>query len=231
MRQYLNIRRVRRNATLGKVLLWAGLAIMAIGLILSLTKSEALNLVLASALIGVITSQIGMTLTNRWGRHPRIDELISASLKGLDDRYALFNYGLGTKHALFGPHGILALVPQIPSGEITFQDATWTQVRPKRGRLSRPRPRSLGSLQSDAQSEASSLGKALHKYLGNDEQYSVMPVLVFVHEQAHLKAKDSPVPALHAKKLKSWLRNLPRGKAPSDEELEALARRAHLQRI
>src|SRR5512138_2507411 len=57
-------------------------------------------------LLGLILSQVGVYFANRWGKSPRVDERITASLKGLDDRYTLYHYVTAVPHLLTGPSGI-----------------------------------------------------------------------------------------------------------------------------
>lgn len=97
MRQYINSAKVNRNARLSRILSFGGLGIMGLGLLLSfrLRPQDRFELVLGLFLIGILASQIGQPMRNRWDRRPRLDEILDGALKGLDRRFAIFHYALG----------------------------------------------------------------------------------------------------------------------------------------
>ena len=64
----------------------------------------------------------------------------------------------------------------------------------------------LGNPERDAQVEAGALQRFLAKKLP-DIEIQIQPMIVFGSPQAEVNAADSPIPAVHAKKLKEWLRS------------------------
>ncbi|MGD8758636.1 MAG: hypothetical protein PVJ07_00125 [Anaerolineales bacterium] len=226
MQTYLNQRLVRRNALIGKIMVGSGLAVMAVGLLVSCTRPEEVNTVLLTALVGVFASQIGLALVNRWARGPRVDEILSDMLKGLDKRFALFHYVLSADHVLIGPFGVLALAPQLAEGEIRLEQGKWTALQERRGLRRGIRRRNLGAIERAAQLEATSLKKRIDRLLPDKTAIEVQAVHVFMHPEATITVDQSPTPAVHVKKLKSWIRNLPKGKTLSSEELKELAHKA-----
>ena len=100
MRHVLDAAKVRRYATISRVLSFGGMGIMGIGLVVSFRQSTRLDGVLGLFLAGMIASQLGIPMRNRWDRRPRIDELLDRALKGLDGRFSIFHYSLGASHAV-----------------------------------------------------------------------------------------------------------------------------------
>ena len=225
MIRYANESAIRRNAKLGKILTFGGMGVLVLGLILSVAYPAQVNGVLGIALVGVLSSQFGMVFYNRWSRRPRMDEVLDDSVKGLDGRYALFHYVLSSPHVLATPAGVYALVPRLDEGEVTWVDGTWTVVRSGRGAA---RPRVLRGIEGAAQTEADAAASALHKRLPEHTLPKVVPLLVFLNSKATVHAKGAPVLAVHAKKLKETLRQLPKGGNLSEEQLKELATRLGL---
>lgn len=223
MKVYVQERIVRRNSLIGRVLVFGGLAVLVAGFVLSLQRPEAVNLVLVAALVGTVMSQLGMALVNRWGRHPRMDEVLSEALKGLDKRFTLIHYALGVPHALLGPGHALALVPVREEGVVTYEEGRWIQDRPRRGIFRRGGRRDLGDLEKQAVEAARSLQESLERAGLGLEDVEVQAVLVFIHPGARVQVRETPVPAVHIKKLKDWVRRNLRGKAVPEGEVKVLA--------
>lgn len=224
MRLYINERLVRRNSLLGKILTWGGLGIVVGSVVISLQSPTELNPYVFGGFLGVFATQFGTLLTNRWGRRPRLDEYIGDALKGLDDRFALFHYLLRADHALFTPNGIFALIPRTEEGVISFQEGKWLQLREKRGFLRRGGTREIPALDRQAQSGAKKLQRSLSKSFPGETLPDVQPILVFLHTEANVQVQDSLHPALHVKKLKAWLRRLPKSKGLTRDQIDDLAR-------
>jgi len=66
--------------------------------------------------------QFGNYYLSRWGKSPRPDELITAALKGLDDRYSLYHYVTPLFHLLVGPTGVYALLPYNQAGRLYYDE-------------------------------------------------------------------------------------------------------------
>ena len=220
MIRYANERAISRNAKLGRILTFGGMGILVLGLILSVAYPAQVNGVLGIALVGVLSSQFGMVFYNRWSRRPRMDEVLDDSVKGLDGRYALFHYTLSSPHVLASPAGVYALVPRMDEGEVTWEGGTWSLTRSGRGSA---KTRLLRGIEVAAQTEADAAASALHKRLPEHTLPKVMPMLVFLNPKATVHAKGAPLLAVHAKKLKETLRQLPKGGSLSEGQLKELA--------
>jgi hypothetical protein len=220
MQRYANDRAIQRKAKLGKILTYGGLGIVIVILILSFSQEQLTNTLLIVTLIGMILSQYGIFLDNRWGKHPRIDEAFDQALKGLDSRHAIFHYELGANHVLIAPSGIFALVPFVLDGEINFDGQNWYQTRMRRGK---ERKRAIRNLTTDASVEIRSLNKSLQKRFVDQEYPEGNPILVFLHNKAIVNAEHAPIPAVHLKKLKGLIRKLDKGPTLDQGKIQQLA--------
>lgn len=232
MRRYVNLPRIQRNHNTGRFLVFSGLALLAGGFIYSLNNREDVTTVLLVAVLGTLTSQFGIAMMNKWGRSPREDERIDAALKGLDDRWAILHYAGPTNHLLIGPPGTLTLVPQDQEGTITYEEDQWIQDKPSGGLLRRGGRKQLGNIGRKATREVSNANVFLNSHFASEEEepYQAEPLLVFLNDEANLKVKesDTPIPAVHYKKIKDRLRRLPSGEAPPSEIVDQLAQRMDL---
>ena len=223
MQHYTHEAKIRRNATVGLVAMIAGMASMLVAIYLAVKQQqEQLPLVMATSFGGVIVSQIGVYLRNRWGRHPRRDEILNDALKGLDQRYSIFHYTLRASHALIAPSGVYAVCISDIEGEISYRQGKWRQVRPRRRGT---KEQQLSEPTRQTQSEVSLLRRALRRRLKREDlaQLPIEPILVFIHPNAQVETEKPPFAAIHIKKLKGFLRSLPKGPTLTAEEVAALA--------
>jgi hypothetical protein len=223
MQHYTHEAKIRRNAAIGLVAMVGGMASMIVAIYLAFKRNQQqLNLVMATSFGGVIVSQVGIYLRNRWGRHPRRDEILDDALKGLDQRFSIFHYLLGASHALIAPSGVYAVCLSDIEGEVTYREGKWRQVRPRRGR---PKEQQLSEPARQTQSEVNLLRRALRRRLKRDDlaDLPIEPLLVFIHSNAQVEAAGAPCAATHIKKLKGFLRSLPKGPTLANEDVNALA--------
>ncbi len=228
MQRYADDRAIARSGRFGRILTFGGLGVMAVGLVVSVVWPKNVNLVLGAAFVGIFGSQFGMLYYNRWGRHPRTDEIIDDALKGLDGRFSLFHYKLGTNHALISPAGVYALVPRWEQGEISFHDGKWFFYQEKGGLFRRAGERTLRGVAPNTGAEVDALAYAIKKRLGKPEAVPVQPILVFMHPRASVKVKGAPMLGVHVKKLKETIRQLPKGPTLTTDEVQAIAEKLGL---
>lgn len=229
MKIHIDQKKIDRRAALGRVLIGAGLASFVIGLIISFVRPEQIPIVLGTALIGLILSQGGNVIFSRWGRSPRMDEIIGDAFKGLDDSYALFHYAFGVNHFLVGPAGVHLISPRPEEGDITFENGEWWQELPKRGLLRRGGLRSLGDLEKPTARDRGKLEDALKQVVSRPEQVNLEAILLFVHDDAEVRVDDSPLPCVHYKKIKGWIRKQPRGGTLTEDQRDRLVEQADLK--
>lgn len=134
MRIVTNEKLIKRNSQIGRYSVLVGTVLLIGALVINLlaftrpNDSALLFYVIAAFFVGFTLTNIGTLFNNRWGRRP--DKGLADSLKGLDDRYALYSYRLGASHPArgsFGPIGSRAEVPDRP-GRVRRQ----TLAQPRR---------------------------------------------------------------------------------------------------
>ena len=215
MRLITNQNLVKRNLWIGKYAFIAGMALLvgafAINLY-ALSQPQNPQLVLyafAAFLTGFTLTNLGTFFNNRWGRRP--DKGLADALRGLDDRYTLYNYRLGASHVLVGPSGVHVLLPKYQSGPIAFANGKWANPGQSRGLFFGLMARDpLGNPAVEAAAEAEGLSHFLKKR-APELDLAPQPLIVFLHPRAEVDAKDSPVPAVYFKQLKEHLRRHPKG--------------------
>jgi hypothetical protein len=141
MRLVTHQKLVDRNVAIGKYGSLGGLLLLVGAFILNLyaigrpNDPQLVIYAFAAFLVGFTLTNVGTLFTNRWGRRP--DRGLADALKGLDDRYTLYNYRLGAAHVLVGPGGMLVFVPKYQTGAITFAKGKWAHAGAPRGLMFR----------------------------------------------------------------------------------------------
>lgn len=222
MESYTNEPYVRRRRGIGRWTMYGGIALSIGAVVLIFQYESAFLLSLTGVIVGTLLSQVGMVIFGRFGREPRMDEVLDGVLKGLDDEYALFHYYLGTDHALFTPAGPYAILPKLEEGEILFEDGIWVQIAEKRFPIRRTTKKSLTKINKEALQAASSFQKKLER-ISPERDFEVKPMIVFLNPHANLESHEADILAVHGKKIKQALRRLPRGKSLNHEELGQFA--------
>jgi hypothetical protein len=220
MVRYANENSIKMKGRIGKILSFVGLGVLLLGFLLSLNRPEQVNVVIVSAIAGVIMSQVGVTMVNRWGRSPRVDELLDTGLKGMSKDLSLFHYLLGANHVMISPSGLFTLIPRFQDGEITYEDGQWFQSKKRFLRRDR---QALKHLDTDAELDRRALHKALKKHLTEDQIPPINSIIVFLHSEVSIEAEGADIPVVHIKQLKSFVRKLPSTESLSDETVQQLA--------
>ncbi len=219
MLSFTNHGRIRLYARLSRALAFGGLGLMGVAVLLSLRQPYPVDLVFGLLLVGMLASQIGLPLRNRWDREPRFDQVLDEHLKGLDKRYLLFHHYLGASHVLICPAGVIALIPRLEDGEIEYLDGNWQRTVDKRGFLRRGGVKELRGLERDATATSE---RAQRKLSRIGAPIEVQPLVVFLHHEAMVNTDQPPFPACHVKKLKPTLRKLPKGESLSESQVESV---------
>jgi hypothetical protein len=221
-----NERLIHRNARIGQITSIIGLIVLAGGMFISFTRPELFTISLVALLVGFGLSQIGIYFGNRWGRHPRPDEILNTALKGLDGRYRLYHYTTPTSHLLVGPSGIWVLMPRHQGGTITYDEAK-KRWRQKGGNIYLKifAQESLGRPDLEIGSEIHAVATFLEKHLPDDQVPEVNAALILTNEKAVVDADNAPSPTLDVRKLKDFVRKTAKGKPISLDlvkEIQAL---------
>jgi hypothetical protein len=174
-------------------------------------RPEFQYLPLITLLVGFVLSQVGILFSNRWVRPPRPDEALDAALKGLDDRHVLYHYRLHAAHVLVAPSGVYVLLPKRQNGTITYEKGRWRQTGHNRF-LAFFGQEGLGNPTAELEIEIKALERFLEKQLP-DAKVEIKGMVIFTDIGATVHADAAPVPALHTKKVKEYIRH--QAKAPT----------------
>jgi hypothetical protein len=166
-------------------------------------------------------TQIGMYFSSRFGRSPRPDEKLDAALKGLPGDTTLYHYTAPASHVLVGPMGIWALLPYHQRGTLTYDGRRW-RLRGGgfiQGYMSLFGQEGLGRPDAEAANQVGAVNKHLQKGMELTTLPPVQAVLVFTHDDLEMNLEDPPLPAVHLKKLKDFMRQQAKAGAMSSEKL------------
>jgi len=216
---------VKRNAAIGRYSLIGGTALLIGALLINLlaftrpNDTSLLFYVVAAFFVGFALTNIGTLFNNRWGRRP--DRGLADALKGLDDRHALYNYRLGASHVLTGPFGAVVLLPKHHYGPILYDGKRWHNPGARRGLFGLFNADPLGNPVLEAANEVENLNRFLKKN-APDVSVAAQAAVVFLNTRAEISAKDAPLPVLHFKQLKDFVRKLPKDSSFSPDSVAAL---------
>lgn len=200
---------IRRNAKIGQYTSLASLIILAGGMYISFIYPALIYVSFAALLVGFVTSQVGIYFGNRWGRHPRADERLTAALKGLTRDYTMYHYLTPVNHLLVGPAGIWIIEPYYQRGTIKSDGKKWTQ---KGGGfllayLKIFAQEGLGRPDIEIKSDLENMNNAFKKaLLDGQELPPINAVLVFTDDRVILDAAEAPNPTLKLDQLKEFFR-------------------------
>ena len=219
-----NEKLIKRNSRIAQITVVAGLAVLAAGMFISFRYKEQVTLSMGALLVGFLLSQIGIYFSKRWGRRPRPDELLDASLKGLDSKYTLYHYSTPVSHLLLGPAGMWLLLPYHQRGTITFSKGRWRQSG---GNLYLKifAQESLGRPEMDVLNEMSRLQSHLAKNLPEEQLPDLKAALVFTNPRTVIDVPDdaeAPAETVTLGKLKETIRKQGKNKGLSPEKLKLL---------
>ena len=205
MQTYRNDKYIRSRARIGRYASFAGMGVLLVGLIITWTSPELIGVSLLALIAGFVLSQVGLYYANRFARAERPDQVLPKALKGFDDRYMLFQYTSPAGNVLVTPSSCVVFALKMQGGPIQYQNGRWKNNIGWRRILAWFAQDSLGNPTREAESEADALRRYVAKKIP-DIEVPVQPVIVFANPAAEVDAGESPVPAIHYKKLKEWLR-------------------------
>jgi hypothetical protein len=229
MKIVTNEKLIKRNSTIGQVATISSLVILGGGFFLSVQSRDPnmIGVMWGALLLGFLLSQLGIYFGNRWGRRPRPDEVIDQSLKGMDDRYAIYHYTTPAAHVLVGPAGVWVLGVFTQAGKIIY-DAKKKRWQQKGGNIAQKYLRvfaqeGLGRPELEIEIDLEKITKHLQSKLPEGELPEIQAALVFIHPNADLsEVGEPPIPTLVGKDLKEYLRKTTKGKALSAEQIKQI---------
>jgi len=234
---------IKSRARIGSYFFILGFVLIGVSLFISWFRTEQMLLAMAALLLGFLLTNFGTYNMGKWGRVAntahRADQLLEKELKGLDDRYRLYNYTLPVEHALLTPAGLVVLETRRQEGAIRCQGDKWQYKRNLTGWLRLFVEESLGNPTRDAVNSTAAMRRLLARGLtaaeeADKEVVPVEPVIVFLNPNARLTVDNPTVPVTTAKDLKKVVRNLVgKNKLPTevyDQVVQALDKATTAQR-
>ncbi len=239
MRIVTDTKSINRNLQIGRYAQIAGIVLLVLALFANLASWGQLNqttadgqltaqqqqLVIASfigLLLGYTLTTIAQSINLRYA--PRVDNRLADALRDLDDRHTLYNYRFGAAHVLVAPSGVYAIAPRTQSGPISFENGKWKHHGSRGGLLRLFARDTLGNPANDAQISVDEV-KAFLKKQTPEIVVEPKPLIVFLNPRAVLKVDASPVPALHVKQLKDYIRRQTKSATIPTDQLRALEQR------
>ena len=199
-----NDKLIKQRGRTGTYASFAGLAVLVVGMVASF-QMKYLWVSLGAILVGFGLAQYGSYSLRRWGRSPRPDEVLVASLKGFDDRYHFYAWSLPVPYVLLGPQGVYAFTTRDQTGAISVTGSRWQSKLTVTRILTVFAQEGLGNPTSEALDAANRLNTWIKSKLP-DNTTKVEPIIVFIDERAQVQATEPTVPVLDAKSIKKWLR-------------------------
>lgn len=226
MRVVKNEKLITRNARIGQYTSFGALAVLAVGMYISLQRQDLFLYAIVALILGFAMTQIGMFFTNRWGRRPRPDEELDAALKGLPGDTVIYHYTTPVPHLLVGPAGMWILQPYHQKGKVTYSRNRWRLSGGgfMQGYMSIFGQEGLGRPEADIATETNALKKFLAREMDEQEIPDIQAALVFTNDQMEVDASDAPMPALKMKQLKEFLRQRAKDRSIPSLKLEEVKR-------
>lgn len=244
MQIYVNSKRIASRAKVGRRASLAGLLILGLGMLTSLspgyiaTRPEGhwlstsalgqwlvfggwLYISMTALLLGFFLGQIGNANMRRFQKSPRPDEVVARALKGFDDRNHLYAFATPGDLVFAGPAGLYAIVTRDLEGEVKVindrvkQSFTWRRFFA----FGQETP---GLPVADAEAAAQKVSAWLHKQGATAEPAAVQPLVVFTNDKAQLEVQNASQPVLHQKQLKAFLREQLRAARVSKSDLTSV---------
>lgn len=200
-----NERRIKVSRSIGRIMPWVGIGVLAVGWLASLRGPEWLLAIFISLPAGVALSMVGGLFAERYAGPLAHHEALAKVLKGLDSQYTLVNYLLPANHVLVSPGGCTVLVAKTHAGQVTYVDGRWKLHERAKFFRQLSGQEGIGHPDAEAENQANKLKEWLDEHMPGVE-IPIQAAVVFVNSRVQLDADTSPVPAFYGKKVRSWLR-------------------------
>jgi len=211
---------IKRNSRIGLMASFISpiLFVLSGSTLLNSQKNTSIALVLL--ILGFIFFQTGIAF-RKWGRGA--EETLGAALKKLGKEYTLYNFHTPVSHLLVGPAGYWILIPKYTKGMITYNEEKkkWNVTRTSLiNKIFSFMMEGIGKPELEIIGEADALDRFLQKNWEHDTAPHINAALVFADEGALVNADNAPIPTLHLKKLREYIRLQEKGNAPPHAELK-----------
>ncbi len=206
---YTNEKIVKRNSRIGQIASVLSLVVLGVGMYFSFkdTKGTYVSLTFGALIVGFLLFQFGNYYLSRWGKSPRPDELLSAALKGFDDKFSLYHYITPIFHLLVSPTGVFALLPYNQPGKVYFdtQRKRWRQ-HGGNAFLKFFGNEGIGRPDLELQYTQSDLVNYVKKLGLDPAPLAENVILVFTNAKTNVSLENAPGMATTGEKLKDFLR-------------------------
>ena len=212
MKLVRNEKHIKQNKLIGKILTFASLGVLGLGLYFAFQKEGSMILYSYICLIvGFLLTQIGLNFVNRYGRSPRYDEIFGTAFEKLRHEYTYYVYSSPLPMLLMGPCRIWLPIPVNATGELSFQDGKW--VHKTRNRIQKMMGQdSVGKPEKEVAEAAAALSKYLtEKGIPVDMHPELKPILVVYLKETQLgDVSKAPYPVVEMEDLKRYIRRVDR---------------------
>ncbi len=222
MRLTTNTKLIRRRSKLGMTASLGGIAILVVGMVVSLNRNQTFVWVsLVALVLGFLLAQFGSYNLRRYGRQPRPDQVLELAMKGFDERYHLYAWSLPAPYVLLGPNGLYTFITRDQTGQVAVTGSTWRTRWSVSRVLMFFAQEGLGNPTQEAQAQVARFNEWLKQKLPG-VAVTAQPAIVFIDERAQLQVTEPTIPVLEAKGLKKWLRGGGRGDSLKTADFKAL---------
>jgi hypothetical protein len=227
MQSITNNRLLESRGKIGKRVTWGGFILVfgSLGVLyLPIAESQMLSMIVM--LGGFLITNVGMYYFNRYVRPPLFHTLVEEALKGLDNRYRLYNYMGPVDHVLLTPNGVMAITVRRMGGVITCIGDKWSTRTGILSRLRFTAEDQLANPSADLRQDVSRLQALLEAKLPDDKNEKPVPiggVVYFAHSNAVLKLDQPTVPVVTSKNLADHLKRLAAGEKLTPARAEAVS--------
>jgi hypothetical protein len=219
-------RLIQQRSKIGKYASIAGLAILALGLVVSIAYPQYVYLSFITLIAGFILSQIGNYNLMRWGRKPRPDTVLDDALKGMERKWRIYHYYLPAAHVLIGPGGLYVFALKTQGGKISAQGARWKQKLGLGRALFFFGEESLGNPAADLDIEMRKLARFINDKRPDLSNVTLRGAVIFTNPRVELDVTEPTIKVLLPKNVKAYVRATA---GPSEKYLSAEQRRALLE--
>lgn len=226
MKLVRNEKHISRNKLIGRILTFASLGVLGLGLFLAFKKEMTFILYSYVCLIvGFLLTQIGLNFVNRYGRSPRYDEILGTAFEKLRHEYTYYVYSTPLPMLLLGPCCVWLPIPVNATGEISYQDGKW--VHKTRNRIQKLMGQdSVGKPDREVAEASATLSKFLvEKGIPVDQHPELKPILVVYLKETQLgDVATAPYPVVELEELKRYIRRMDREACTDPISLEVASK-------
>lgn len=232
MKVYRNIQTIKRKDQLGRRLSLVGLAILIVGMIASFAPTRYppgetmttqwaafwqqnwLIVSFAALPLGFLAASVGSFFITRYARRrwpdskqiARPDEVLERSLKGLDDKHALYVYSLPVGFALLTSAGLLTMTVRSDRGRIIVNGDRWREPWGF-GRIFTLFAREgVGNPPAELADQEAKMRELLSKAPTDLSKLPIEGAVVFLNAQMLLDLTSPSVAVLRADQIKEHIR-------------------------